>query len=457
MTRRSRLLACVVWAFGGLVACGARSGLDAELLPAASVDGGGARDGGREATAHDAVPPPDAPVMADAPREARIDATPVVDAGRDAPAGMDAGVDARPDSGPQADAGVDAARDAAPDGDAGPAHTTYLKASNSRSGTIFGELVAISADANTLAVSGWNESSDATGVDGNQSNTSDMGAGAVYVFSHTIGVWTQQAYLKASNTQLFGAFGLGLALSADGNTLAVGSDSESSDATGIDGDQSNMSASRAGAVYVFTRSAGTWSQQAYVKASNTRAQSDFGYAVALSSDGSTMAVGAYGDSSDATGVNGVESDMSAPGAGAVYVFSRSGTTWSQEAYVKASNTTVGVPANFGVAVTLSSDGNTLGVGAWNDASDATGINGDESDTSAPSAGAVYLFSRTGTLWAQEAYVKASNAATGASFGVAVTLSSDASTLAVGAFGEASDATGIDGNQSDTSDPGAGAV
>jgi len=388
MTRRSRLLACVVWAFGGLVACGARSGLDAELLPAASVDGGGARDGGREATAHDAVPPPDAPVMADAPREARIDATPVVDAGRDAPAGMDAGVDARPDSGPQADAGVDAARDAAPDGDAGPAHTTYLKASNSRSGTIFG---------------------------------------------------------------------LGLALSADGNTLAVGSDSESSDATGIDGDQSNMSASRAGAVYVFTRSAGTWSQQAYVKASNTRAQSDFGYAVALSSDGSTMAVGAYGDSSDATGVNGVESDMSAPGAGAVYVFSRSGTTWSQEAYVKASNTTVGVPANFGVAVTLSSDGNTLGVGAWNDASDATGINGDESDTSAPSAGAVYLFSRTGTLWAQEAYVKASNAATGASFGVAVTLSSDASTLAVGAFGEASDATGIDGNQSDTSDPGAGAV
>lgn len=75
----------------------------------------------------------------------------------------------------------------------------------------------------------------------------------------------------------------------------------------------------AGAVCVFTRSGGVWSQQAYVKASNT-GQDLFGESVALSGDGSTLAVGARNESSNATGIDGNQADNSANGAGAVYVF-----------------------------------------------------------------------------------------------------------------------------------------
>src|SRR5689334_13496528 len=77
---------------------------------------------------------------------------------------------------------------------------------------------------------------------------------------------------------------------------------------------------------------------AYVKASNPGVGDEFGVRVALSADGSTMAVGAIFESSGATGVDGDQRDESAPASGAVYVFTRTGTTWSQQAYLKASNT-----------------------------------------------------------------------------------------------------------------------
>ncbi|EHL21079.1 alpha beta-propellor repeat-containing integrin, partial [Acidovorax sp. NO-1] len=77
--------------------------------------------------------------------------------------------------------------------------------------------------------------------------------------------WSQQAYVKASNSGAGDAFGRSVALSGDGNTLAVAAEDEGSNATGINGDMSDNSASSAGAVYVFTRNGSTWSQQAYVK------------------------------------------------------------------------------------------------------------------------------------------------------------------------------------------------
>ena len=120
-------------------------------------------------------------------------------------------------------------------------------------------------------------------------------AGAVYVFTRTAGVWTQQAYLKASNAG--GLFGYGLALAGD--TLAVGAPFEASNATGVNGDQTDNSAPNAGAVYVFTRTAGVWTQQAYLKASNTDAGDRFGEDVVL--DGDTLAVGARFEASNATG------------------------------------------------------------------------------------------------------------------------------------------------------------
>jgi hypothetical protein len=101
-----------------------------------------------------------------------------------------------------------------------------------------------------------------------------------------------------------------------------------------------------------------------------------------------------------------------PGSGAVYVFARAGTTWSQQAYLKASNT--GGPDigyQFGFAVSLSSDGSTLAVSETSDPSNATGINGNAKDTSAPEAGAVFIFTHSGGTWSQQAYVKPWNTTT----------------------------------------------
>jgi hypothetical protein len=88
-----------------------------------------------------------------------------------------------------------------------------------------------------------------------------------------------------------------VSLSADGNGLAVGAIGEDSNTTGINSDQTNNSASSSGAAYVFTRSGTSWSQQAYVKASDTGAGDLFGQSVSLSGDGSTLAVGAWANNS----------------------------------------------------------------------------------------------------------------------------------------------------------------
>ena len=124
-------------------------------------------------------------------------------------------------------------------------------------------------------------------------------------------------------------------------------------------------------------------------------------------------------------------------------------------YFKASNTDAG--DYFGDAVTLSADGNTLAVGAYDEDSAATGIDGDQADNSAGAAGAVYLFRYDGSAWQQKAYIKASNTDAGDNFGGSVALGADGNTLAVGAPWEASGTTGIDGNQDDNSAEGSGAV
>src|SRR6185295_1007090 len=263
------------------------------------------------------------------------------------------------------------------------------------------------------------------------------------------------AYVKASAPHGNVQFGMAIALSADGSTLAVGAPFENSAATGIDGDQSDDSAAYAGAVYVFTRSATSWRQQAYLKASNTRAGAQFGTTVALSADGSTLAVGAIGESSAATGVDGDQSDRSAAMAGAVYLFTRGDAVWHQRAYLKPSNTDRDY--QFGASVALTADGSRLAVGAIGEASAAVGIDGNQADRSMRSSGAVYVFAQAGGTWQQQAYVKASNTGGGDSFGASVALSTDGTTLAVGAATEDSAATGVDGDQADNSEIASGAV
>ncbi|MCP4446605.1 MAG: hypothetical protein GY811_14855 [Myxococcales bacterium] len=107
-------------------------------------------------------------------------------------------------------------------------------------------------------------------------------------------------------------------MSLDGDTLAVGALGEASSAVGVDGGQADNSAIYAGAVYVFVRTGGVWTQQAYLKASNTDEDDYFGGSVSL--DGGMLAVGALGEDSSAVGVDGNQADNSAAQAVAVYVF-----------------------------------------------------------------------------------------------------------------------------------------
>src|SRR6185503_15279817 len=128
----------------------------------------------------------------------------------------------------------------------------------------------------------------------------------------------QQAYLKASNTGANDLFGNSVAIS--GGTLVIGAGKESSNATGVNGNQSNNIASSSGAAYVFVRNGTNWSQQAFLKASNTGGNDYFGAYVAISGD--TVVVGAWGEDSNAAGVNGNQSNNSVFNAGAAYVFVR---------------------------------------------------------------------------------------------------------------------------------------
>src|SRR6266581_5452582 len=414
----------------------------------------------------------------------------------------------------------------------------YVKASNPGQSDKFGFVVSLSQDGNTLAVAAPGEASAAKGINADQNDNSIPLAGAVYVFTRTGTTWSQQAYIKASNTGEPGVgdqfaegdrFGFSIGLSADGNTLAVGAIGEDSGAKGINGDQNDNSQPGSGAVYVFTRTATTWNQQAYIKTSNTDAADLFGYSVGLSADGNTLAASAYDEDSSAREINGVQ-DRGRRGTGAIYVFTRAGATWMQQAYLKASNAengdslgysiaisqdgntiaggaadedcmTPGVVAGsthicqddqpqdnssgavyvfvrsgntwtqqafikssnpgkedwFGSRLTLSGDGNALAAGAQVENGGSKGINGDQKDQSAEDTGAVYFFTRSGTTWIQTAYVKASNADPYDEFGSAMALSKDGKLMAAGARGEASAAKGVNGNQTDNSAPGSGAV
>ncbi|MCB1627626.1 MAG: FG-GAP repeat protein, partial [Xanthomonadales bacterium] len=323
----------------------------------------------------------------------------------------------------------------------------YLKTSSidGGGGDRFGEAVALSGE--TLVVGAPFERSRATGVNGDQLDNSRIESGAAYVFVRDGGMtgnWSQQAYLKASNTDFFDRFGSAVAVS--GALVVVGAPGEGSSATGLNGDQSNNDAESSGAVYVFrrTQASGNWLQEAYLKASNTAAEDRFGSAVAI--EGFTVIAGAPGEDSDATGINGDQANNGAGNSGAVYIFTRSELLvgdWSQQAYLKASNS--GAGDAFGHALAIS--GESLVVGAIGEASNATGVNGNQSDNSAVNSGAAYVYARTGGVfgsWSQQAYLKASNAQTGDGFGHAVALSGNL--LAVGAINEDSNARGIDGDQ-----------
>ncbi|MCG8104488.1 MAG: cadherin-like beta sandwich domain-containing protein [Candidatus Thiodiazotropha endolucinida] len=245
----------------------------------------------------------------------------------------------------------------------------FLKATNAEAEDGFGGSVGISGD--TLVVGAPREDSSAR--DGEADNSA-LDAGAVYIFTRNNGLWNQQAVFKATNAEEGDGFGASLAILDD--TLVVGATGEDSSASGGKADNSTTSA---GAAYVFTRSGGAWTEQAYLKASNAGEMDGFGNSVAISGD--TLVVGAFFESSS---VSGGEADNSALNAGAAYVFTRNSEIWSQQTYLKASNAEWSDLFGFSVAIS----GDTLVVGAPNEDS---GASSGEADNSVENAGAVYTW------------------------------------------------------------------
>jgi hypothetical protein len=330
------------------------------------------------------------------------------------------------------------------------AEQSYIKASNTGAGDTFGESVALSADGNTLVVGARHEDSGAVGIGADQQNNALDDAGAAYVFVREGAIWSQQVYAKASNAGEDDRFGAAVAISADGNTFAVGAIGERSAEGGIGADQTDNSFERAGAVYVFTRIGIEWVQETYAKALSPGQEDRFGKSLSLSENGNTLAVGSDDDSANPA----TPSDTTALNAGAVHIFVRTGGIWEPQAYLKSSN--IGAGDHFG-SVGLSADGDTLAVGAYGEDSAAVAIDGDESSQSAIDSGAVYTFTRSGTIWTQIAYVKAPNTGAGDEFGTAVGLSANGGTLAVGAPGEAGGDGGIGADSTDSTLAGAGAA
>jgi hypothetical protein len=128
----------------------------------------------------------------------------------------------------------------------------YVKPTTIGAGDIFGT-IAVSGDGDTMVVGAGREDSAATGINGDGTDNSRMDSGAAFIFVRSGSTWVQQAYLKQSNTGMGDYFGDFVGISSDGNTVAVSATSESSNATGVNGDQSNDIGTWSGAVYVFTR------------------------------------------------------------------------------------------------------------------------------------------------------------------------------------------------------------
>ena len=356
-----------------------------------------------------------------------------------------------------------------------------VTASNGGLNDYFGVAVALSRDGKTLVVGAPGEDSSTARINGDENNNKQPQSGAVYVFEYRDDKWTQQAYLKASNSSQNSKFGYSVALSIDGSTLAIGAP-----------EGEGKKAEKTGTVYIFSRSNNQWREQALLRATNAETGDLFGTSVSLDADGTTLAIGAPGkDSSKASsGSNNNTID-----SGAIYIWTfNSDGQWQQQQYIEPD--AIIRLGGFGKVVTLSSNGNTLAIsankgastdnagegaiyvlayqsekGQWSHqqlikaptpikeslfgASMALSADGNtlaagarqEKNNTDDHAGAVYLFTRNSTgQWAPQGTLHASNAGSHDEFGSSLAFNGDASLLAVGAPFEDSMATGVNGNQ-----------
>jgi hypothetical protein len=289
----------------------------------------------------------------------------------------------------------------------------------------FGEALALSARGEVLVV-------------GHPLSRAQLG-GTATVFTHDGTNWTQRATLRSAAPDNDDNFGISVAIDGEGRTIAVGASED------------NTTTLFGGAVHVFTGTGAAWGTPQRLVAPFEESDLGFGYTVALSRDGFTLAVGAAHDGSAATGIDGDPRIGGAPGSGAVHVFSRTDAAshWGHQAYLKASNAEQ--DDAFGRrGLALSAQGDTLAVGAPYERSRADGLDGDQGHNGLSDVGAVYVFRRQGTTWRQQAYVKASNSDTDDEFGWGLALAAEGHTLAVGAPGENSSGGGWQPAQNDVS-------
>ena len=143
----------------------------------------------------------------------------------------------------------------------------------------------------------------------------------MYLCKYDGAAWRQHAYIKASNGDVGDVFGSTVALNWDGSILAVGALGESSVAEGVSGNEFDNSSLDSGAVYVYRDdSSGQWSQEKYLKASNSDDADYFGASLSLDSSGNTLAVGAPGEQSSSNLFEGVQASNIHIEAGAVYLY-----------------------------------------------------------------------------------------------------------------------------------------
>jgi hypothetical protein len=215
-------------------------------------------------------------------------------------------------------------------------------------------------------------------------------AGAAYIFERTTASWVQRAVLIPSDSTASDYFGKSVSISGD--YAIVGADGSDPD-----------SKSRAGAAYIFVRSGTTWSQQAKLVASDKAANDYFGGSVSIS--GIYAIIGATGKDP-----NGQSS------AGAAYTFKRSGSSWSQESKLTASD--FAYADSFGSGVSISGD--YIIIGAYRE--DPSGVS---------NAGSAYIFVRYGSSWYQQAKLVAGDKAASDQFGRNVSISGDFAIVGAG--------------------------
>lgn len=304
------------------------------------------------------------------------------------------------------------------------------KLTNNSTNAIQGSYVSVSADGNTAIV----------GAPGDNS-----GVGAAWIYVRSGNTWSQQAKLVGTGAAGMARQGTGVAISSDGNTAVVGGPDDNS---------------KAGAVWVFTRSGTTWTQQGNkLTGSGAIGAAQQGISVAVSGDGNTVASGGFADDNytgavwtfarygnswaqlgdkikgsgssgaarqgAAVSLNGRGTRMIVGGyqdnnrQGAVWVFDLNNCNWSQQGS-KLVGTGGTSQAWQGYSVSLSADGNTAVVGG-------------NSDNNL--AGAVWVYTYSGSAWAQQARLAGTQAAGAARQGNSVALSADGNTIMVGGSGD----------------------